>query len=68
MKTISAIEFATNNIANKTGTKTLTASKFHELRNKEYEVLIRDGVLNDTDKNFAEFDKLLGNKLNVKWD
>lgn len=46
----------------------LTTTTYHELRNTEYDRLVRNHWIDDTDENYELFDRLLASKLNVNWD
>jgi len=38
----------------------IDSNKFHELRNEIFAKMVKKGLVEDTDKNFSEFDKAMG--------
>jgi hypothetical protein len=55
-------------IAERNKSKIFTLDEFHKYRDLQYKILVSQGLILDSDKNYKKFDELLGAKLNVNYE
>ena len=57
-----------NTIIDRNVIREFSINDYHDFRNKQFEVGVRDNWFKDTDVNFSKFDVKLGGRLNVDWE